>query len=217
MQKGFGIIPIVIVSALIIALGAGGYFFYQNYSKDQINKNIFDFESCAKAGNPVTAAYPGTCRTSDGRLFVQPLSDEEKKKLVPPSPNISDETANWKIVKDRNNIFSFRLPKDWEYGTDIFTKANTKSLRVWITESDNFGFMINYEKETLINGKEAIVFEVEAAPLGRSLQVYLLKDQNTVVRLSAYPFGRNNPDLPPFDEEIKNKFQQIISTIQFLK
>lgn len=122
MQKGFGIIPIVIVSALIIALGAGGYFFYQNYSKDQINKNIFDFESCAKAGNPVTAAYPGTCRTSDGRLFVQPLSDEEKKKLVPPSPNISDETANpdpgsagvaWKSYTDSTYDYTIQYPSGW--------------------------------------------------------------------------------------------------------
>ncbi|MDD2785322.1 MAG: hypothetical protein PHS79_00340 [Patescibacteria group bacterium] len=44
---------------------------------------INNFEDCAKY-YPVMESYPEQCRTPDGRLFVRPLTDEEKEKTKPP-------------------------------------------------------------------------------------------------------------------------------------
>ena len=84
MQKGISLILVLTVLAVLAIFAGAGFYIYQNYSKSKVNSKITDFESCAKAGNPVTASYPGQCHTSDGRIFVQPLSEEEKKRLLPP-------------------------------------------------------------------------------------------------------------------------------------
>jgi len=36
---------------------------------------IANFEECAAAGNPIMESYPRQCRTEDGRLFVEEISD----------------------------------------------------------------------------------------------------------------------------------------------
>jgi len=36
-----------------------------------IKKQIFDFESCVAAGNPVMESFPRQCRSDDGQLFVE--------------------------------------------------------------------------------------------------------------------------------------------------
>ena len=70
----------VIVGILILAgICFGGYVFYQQKKLASIS----DFESCAQY-YPVMTSYPGQCNTPDGRHFVQELSEEEKKKLIPP-------------------------------------------------------------------------------------------------------------------------------------
>lgn len=38
--------------------------------------NIATFEECAAAGNPVMESYPRQCRTTDGRIFVEEISNE---------------------------------------------------------------------------------------------------------------------------------------------
>lgn len=49
-------------------------------------REINSYDDCIKAGYPALLSFPGRCNTPDGRHFVQQLSDEEKKKLVPPTP-----------------------------------------------------------------------------------------------------------------------------------
>ena len=53
------------------------------YKQYRLN-NIHSFEDCANAGYPIMLSYPGQCRTPDGRMFSEQLSEEEMKKLVPP-------------------------------------------------------------------------------------------------------------------------------------
>lgn len=114
MQKGIGAIITLVGGILLACALGGGFLLYQNYSKSQIQKSIVDFDSCVKAGNPVTASYPGICRTSDGRSFVQPLTDEEKKKLIPPSDDDqNDEMANWKAYINEKIGVEFKYP-GWE-------------------------------------------------------------------------------------------------------
>ncbi|MBI4990962.1 hypothetical protein HZB96_02600 [Candidatus Gottesmanbacteria bacterium] len=75
-------VMLVIIGGIIIVILAGILIFGKN-TKKELSK-ITDFESCAKAGYPVMLSYPAICKTPDGRTFTQVLTEEEKKKLVPP-------------------------------------------------------------------------------------------------------------------------------------
>ncbi len=50
---------------------------------------ISNFQECAEAGYPIMDSYPARCMTPDKRSFTQELSDEEKKKLIPPQDTTS--------------------------------------------------------------------------------------------------------------------------------
>lgn len=63
-------------------LGFGSFFTKQKIAA------ISNFEECAAAGYPVMESYPARCMTPDKRAFTQELSEEEKKKLTPPSERI---------------------------------------------------------------------------------------------------------------------------------
>lgn len=130
MQKGFSLVLIIVAVGLLAGVGVGGYWFYYQ----QKLKSITDFDSCAKY-YPVMTSYPGQCNTPDGRHFVQQLSEEEKKKLLPPEPAAStflplktpndeylipeeaslsaDETADWKTYKSDEGRYSFQYPSDF--------------------------------------------------------------------------------------------------------
>lgn len=62
-------VMILIIGGVIIAILAGILVFGKNPKKDF--SKITDFESCAKAGNPVFQSYPRMCKTSDGRTFTE--------------------------------------------------------------------------------------------------------------------------------------------------
>lgn len=51
---------------------------------------ISNFEECAAAGYPILDSYPARCMTPDKRSFTQELSEEEKKKLIPPYSTPAD-------------------------------------------------------------------------------------------------------------------------------
>lgn len=80
MQKGFSQL-IILLGILLISLIGGGVYYFNSV---KTSKDITDFASCAKAGNPVLESYPAQCSTKDGKHFIQQLSEEEKKKLIPP-------------------------------------------------------------------------------------------------------------------------------------
>lgn len=71
-------IAALVVAGVFLLLGA-------IYVQRQNATHIGSFEACAKAGNPVMESYPARCRTKDGRLFVQDISDEDRTKLIPPT------------------------------------------------------------------------------------------------------------------------------------
>lgn len=71
----------LIVGGIIIVILAGILFFAENPKKKL--SQITDFSSCAKV-YPVLESYPAICKTPDGRTFTQSLTEEEKKKLIPP-------------------------------------------------------------------------------------------------------------------------------------
>lgn len=103
MQKGFSALIVLIGLIILAGLAYGGYSYFQQ----QKIKNINSFEGCAKL-YPVMESYPAQCNTPDGRHFVQELTDEEKKKLVPPT---IDETGDWGIYK-ASNLYEIKYPLD---------------------------------------------------------------------------------------------------------
>lgn len=46
---------------------------------------VTNFDQCAAAGYAIMESYPEQCMTDDGRSFTRELSEEEKKKLIPPN------------------------------------------------------------------------------------------------------------------------------------
>lgn len=83
IQRGIATSIILILFLIVGIAAASGYFiFSQNQQKI---KAVNSFDDCQKAGYPVGESYPAQCWTPDGKRFVQELSDEEKKKLVPPN------------------------------------------------------------------------------------------------------------------------------------
>ncbi len=76
---------LLIIGGVIIAILAGILIFVKNPKKEL--SQITDFESCAKAGYPLMQTYPQICKTPDGKTFTQILTEDEKKKLVPPIKN----------------------------------------------------------------------------------------------------------------------------------
>ncbi len=100
MQKGFSSIIIALIGLIIlVGVSGGGYILYQQ----QKLKSITDYESCSKH-YPVLLSYPGQCNTPDGRHFIQQLSDEEKKKLIPPNVISPKETLK-KEVNDEPLLY----------------------------------------------------------------------------------------------------------------
>lgn len=81
-QRGIATSIILIIFLLSAVAIASAYFIFSQ--KQQVAKSINSFDSCAKF-YPVMESYPAQCNTPDGRHFVQQLSEEEKKKLIPPA------------------------------------------------------------------------------------------------------------------------------------
>lgn len=83
IQRGIATSIILIIFLIAgVAIASGYFIFYQNQQK---LKSINSFKDCAKY-YPVMESYPEQCNTPDGKHFVRELSDDEKQKLVPPSP-----------------------------------------------------------------------------------------------------------------------------------
>ena len=84
LQKPPLVRTFIISAALVllgVAIGAGGFYWYSATTRP-----VTTFDECVKAnGSQVTLMYPGTCTTKNGKTFTQPLTDEEKKRLIPPT------------------------------------------------------------------------------------------------------------------------------------
>lgn len=87
VKKKGNILVVVLSTVLIVSVGVFGYFFLQ--SKKQVATPL-TWEECINNPNHrpmMELFFPLICRLSDGRSVIQPLSDEEKKKLQPPTNN----------------------------------------------------------------------------------------------------------------------------------
>lgn len=69
---------IYISLALVFILIAGSFFYMKNKQRQNIPIQIFSFEDCLKAGNPVIAGSPKQCKTDDGRTYAEEIKDTSK-------------------------------------------------------------------------------------------------------------------------------------------
>ena len=192
MQKGFSLIIILVGVAVLAAAGFGVYYF----QKQQAIKNINSFEECAKAGYPVTAMFPATCRTPDGRIFTQILSEEEKKKLQPPeSTSSTDETSNWKTYTDKNYNFTFKYPDSFESdccNVGIYLSKETESIEDIITVADP-STIVRRNTDAPFNG---LAFKVDPNPNKISFSQYIEMQKKNI------PMGVSCNDSEYKDEEL---------------
>lgn len=63
---------------LLVVLLIGGFLILRSSGNLSTEKPIItNFEECAKAGYPVAESYPRECRTPDGGLFVEKVSNPD--------------------------------------------------------------------------------------------------------------------------------------------
>ena len=83
----------VITALLLVTTGLLAYQVWQK----QINQPS-TYEECIKIpGSLVQESYPAICVAENGKSFIQPLTEEEQKNLLPPDPKAeleTDETDN---------------------------------------------------------------------------------------------------------------------------
>jgi hypothetical protein len=73
MQKS---LSLSVIAATILALLMGIAIWFAFKSAPEDFSRITSFEECAAAGNPVMESYPRQCRSQDGQLFVEDISNE---------------------------------------------------------------------------------------------------------------------------------------------
>lgn len=62
----------------VLLIVFGGYFGYHQYQERDKLAKVKDFKTCAQAGYQIAIGSPLICRTPDGRVFKQKVSDAVK-------------------------------------------------------------------------------------------------------------------------------------------
>ena len=84
-NKNKNILEIFLGLVVVIGVGVTAFFFWQS---KQTSKIPLTWDECIKIPNAgMLLTYPGQCIAPDGRKVTQTLTDEEKKKLQPPTNN----------------------------------------------------------------------------------------------------------------------------------
>lgn len=134
-MKGFGLFPIIIAVVVILAVGIGGGFYWNEIHKQKSISKIESFEDCVKAGYPVAGGViPSFCVAPDGRRFTEKMDEGNKAcsseaKLCPNGSYVSRtgpncefapclgevDTSNWKIYRNEKYGFEMKYPSWWNF------------------------------------------------------------------------------------------------------
>jgi hypothetical protein len=76
---------LVMIQAMIIVILITVFVYLTVTGKSFKKTEITSFEDCVKAGGAVMESYPEQCLTANKKSFTRQLSEEEQKKLQPPS------------------------------------------------------------------------------------------------------------------------------------
>lgn len=86
---GVAVLLVVVFFVLMFDLGR---------QSEPIVVSISNFDECVQAGNPVAESFPRQCRTADGQLFIEPLSNPTATSTIaatttPATPNTPGPVA----------------------------------------------------------------------------------------------------------------------------
>lgn len=146
-QRGY-ILPLVLFGSVAILSGIGLLFYFFVYRPQQValtplptpsnstpfvTESIVDFESCAKAGNPIMESYPRRCN-AEGKSFTEVILETPT-----PATASADEVSSWPIYESKIMGFSVRHP-GWrlvkeDRGTDQ-----------WMASFEVLGSVYDFEK-----------------------------------------------------------------------
>src|SRR5258706_7824016 len=89
--KRFPVFPIFLTLLVLLLSASTAFLAWQNIQLRQ-QLTPATYEECIKIpSSHIQESYPSVCVTSDGKIFTQPLTDEQKQNLQPPI-----DTSNWK-------------------------------------------------------------------------------------------------------------------------
>lgn len=107
MQKGFALLPILIIVPVLIVSGIWAY----QYNFLNI-RQIHSFYDCDNAGYKDPKSDPPVCITPNGQRYNwSDVINPSPITFVQPS---SPETANWKTYINEKDGYSFKYPNTWE-------------------------------------------------------------------------------------------------------
>lgn len=171
MQRGFSIMMLVFLVAILAIVGAGSFYLFNQQQLAAINS----FNDCAKK-YPVMESYPAQCNTPDGRHFVQELSDEERQKLVLPTALENTEANDDSCIQNKKDqigtleyipgdILVGVKGKDLEtskkiisgYGLTYQPSSELEALsiiQVKVTPGEEFKWLCTFEKNPAIKYAE---------------------------------------------------------------
>ncbi|KKT74234.1 MAG: hypothetical protein UW69_C0043G0006 [Microgenomates group bacterium GW2011_GWA2_44_7] len=147
---------LIIFSTFLFLVLAGGVYFY---SKNKNLQAIKSYDDCVKAGYPALRSYPGLCNTPDGGHFVQEISVEEKKKIIPPTSKPTPLTGNKSqdcIKEETYNLESNKYIRGDELSVEFYATPSADVIKklvryyklevIQIYEQPNVIFKISKEK-----------------------------------------------------------------------
>lgn len=153
-MKKFLLMPFLIIIILII----GFFIYFKNqgihFPEDLFTKekskisSVNSFEECVENNNIMMESYPRQCRAADGKIFVEDIGDELKKKdlivIETPRPNEKIKSpvkitgmarGYWffegsfpiKLIDKDGNILAYTIAKaDGEWMTEEFVRFNAE-------------------------------------------------------------------------------------------
>jgi len=149
--------------------------------------------------------------------------------LSPETTPFPDETAEWKTYTHSTGKFSVKWKDGWyEPRIDVIKKEHTESLKELLVREDSIRqqdrlclkcFKVLSERETKVDKHLAIFREEIGHPEGKTLNAYVLMNNEKIVRLRICcgdPASDKewNEHVPM--SEVRNQFNQILSTFKFL-
>lgn len=200
----------------IVAASAGGYLWWQN---EKAKNEPLTWEECTKVPNAkMLLSYPGQCIAPDGRKVVQPLSEDERKRL-----EIDGGAANWKTFTDSGRKFTFQYPEDFvleqiKYGLTLRSSSYKIEVQYFdmppIETVGEFlkmartnamtGETIDVKSQTTkAGGREELIVE----PLSGGHKTYYIRDDNFGVAFYGAPLNNISQNAV---------LDQILSTFKFL-
>lgn len=143
---------------LVVIVGLVLYLLPKNEQSNNTNNNnnvdqasVNDFLTCSEAGYPVMESYPAQCRTPDGRVFVEDLSENAEVVLSTPMTGQIVSSPLTVSGKAKGNwFFEANIPvtlKD-ENGK-ILVQKGVQAQGEWMTtDYVNFTTVLEFEQPT---------------------------------------------------------------------